>query len=183
MRGFPSRYKNAPECVGEGWWGHYKAALPIVDSGGIVVLYGGHGTGKTRMAQKLASEAKPPNRSYKVFGVSKEVHPVYTTAVNLFMQIRDTYRRDSEVSEKQLLDSYCEASVLVIDEIQERGETQFEDRKLTQIVDARYQHEKPTILISNYNREQFAKALSPAILDRIRENGIGLHFDWPSYRR
>jgi DNA replication protein DnaC len=43
-------------------------------------------------------------------------------------------------------------------------------------------HERPTILIANYSRNEFAESLSPAILDRIRENGCGLYFDWESYR-
>lgn len=183
MKGFPSRYKDTPQAVGEGWLAHYQAALPIVDSGGIVVLYGGYGTGKTRMAYELSKNANPPNATYKVSGVTKSHYPRYTTAVNLFMEIRDTYNKGSESTERKVVEAHTDASVLVIDEIQERGESPFEDRKLTQIIDARYQHEKPTILIANYTREQFAKALSPAVLDRIRENGIGLHFDWESYRK
>jgi DNA replication protein DnaC len=99
------------------------------------------------------------------------------------MDIRDTFRRDSEHSEKKIIDSLTDAAILVIDEIQERGETPFEDRKLTQIIDARYMEERPTILISNHSRENFAKTLSPAVLDRIRENGLGLHFNWKSYRQ
>jgi DNA replication protein DnaC len=183
MTTFPTRYKNAPEPVGEGWLAHYQDAARIVASGGIVVLYGGNGTGKTRMAYEIAKEVKAPNSSHKVNMTTKYHLPAYTTAVNLFMEIRDTYNRDSDTSERRVVERYTDASILVIDEIQERGETPFEDRKLTQIIDLRYQHEKPTILISNYSREQFAKALSPSVLDRIRENGKGLHFDWTSFRR
>ena len=183
MTTFPTRYKNAPEPVGEGWLAHYHDAARIVASGGIVVLYGGNGTGKTRMAYEIAKEAKAPNSSYKVNMTTKYHLPAYTTAVNLFMEIRDTYNRDSDTSERRVVEKYTDASILVIDEIQELGETPFEDRKLTQIIDLRYQHEKPTILISNYSREKFAKALSPSVLDRIRENGVGLHFGWESFRR
>jgi DNA replication protein DnaC len=39
------------------------------------------------------------------------------------------------------------------------------------------------MLISNFSRVDFAKTLSPAVLDRIRENRCGLHFDWESYRK
>jgi DNA replication protein DnaC len=39
------------------------------------------------------------------------------------------------------------------------------------------------ILISNHSREEFASKLSAAVLDRIRENGLGLYFNWTSYRK
>jgi DNA replication protein DnaC len=71
----------------------------------------------------------------------------------------------------------------VLDEFQERGETDFENKKITTIIDARYAHERPTILITNYTREKLASTLSPAVLDRIRENGCGLHFNWGSFRK
>jgi DNA replication protein DnaC len=182
LQGFPKRYKDAPECTGDGWLAHYKAATPVIEAGGILVLYGGHGTGKTRMAYELARKAKLPHATCKRGGIDVELPLIYTTAVNLFMSLRDTFRNDSEKSEKQTIKELSDAALLVIDEIQERGETPFEDRKLTQIIDARYMDARPTILISNYSRQDFAKTLSPAVLDRIRENGKGLHFDWPSFR-
>ena len=83
----------------------------------------------------------------------------------------------------QVVKKYTDAGLLVIDEFQERGETDFENKKITTIIDARYAHERPTILITNYTREKLASTLSPAVLDRIRENGCGLHFNWTSYRK
>jgi DNA replication protein DnaC len=187
LKGFPKRYENAPEAAGDDWWGHYRLALATVDSGGIVVMYGTNGTGKTRMAYELAKKCAPKDSHFSVGGMGwnagkKERPAIYTTAVNLFMEIKDTFRPDSEQSELSLVKKYTDAGLLVLDEIQEKGSTQFEDRKITQIVDSRYMHERPTILIANYSRNEFAESLSPAILDRIRENGCGLYFDWESYR-
>lgn len=182
-KGFPSRYKDAPPCVGDHWWQHYNAALDRVNKGGIVLLYGGPGTGKTRMAYELVPNIEPPKSTCVIRGVTKHFPAIYSTAVNLFMDIRETYQPKSERTEKQVVTELTDAALLVIDEIQERGETAFEDRKLTQIIDARYMHNKPTILISNHTREGFAKTLSPQVIDRIRENGCGLHFDWDSYRK
>jgi DNA replication protein DnaC len=139
------------------------------------------------MAYELAKKCVPKDTHYSVGGMGwnagkKERPAIYTTAVNLFMEIKDTFRPDSEQSELSLVKKYTDAGLLVLDEIQEKGSTQFEDRKITQIVDSRYMHERPTILIANYSRNEFAESLSPAILDRIRENGCGLYFDWESYR-
>ena len=188
LKGFPKRYENAPEATGDDWWANYGQALASIHSGGIVVMYGAHGTGKTRMAWELAKKCTPKDSQYSLGGVgwtsSKRDRPaIYSTAVGLFLEIRDTYGKDSEFSEMQVIKKYSDAGLLVIDEMQERGETDFEDRKITSIIDARYQNERPTILITNHSRENFAKSLSPAVLDRIRENGCGLNFNWTSFRK
>lgn len=183
ITGFPTRYKGAEKATGDQWWLYYNKAMEKLQAGGIVVMYGEHGTGKTRMAYELALAGKFPRSTYKQAGIEKDLPRIYTTAVNLFMDLRETFRDKSETSEKSIIKSMSDAALLVIDEVQERGETAFEDRKLTQIIDLRYSHAKPTILISNYSKERFIESLSPAIVDRIRETGIGLHFNWNSYRK
>lgn len=188
LKGFPRRYEDAQPAVGDGWQAHYRLGLATVDSGGIVVMYGAHGTGKTRMAWEIARKCTPQDTHVAIPGIGwsagrKDRPAIYTTAVGLFLEIRDTFRADSEFSEMQVVKKYADAGLLVIDEVQERGETDFENKKLTTIIDARYAHERPTILITNYSREKLAATLSPAVLDRIRENGCGLHFDWDSFRK
>ena len=188
LKGFPKRYENADPASGDEWLAHYRQGLATVDSGGIVVMYGAHGTGKTRMSWEIARKAVPQDSHFAVGGIGwnaarKERPAIYTTAVGLFLEIRDTFRADSEFSEMQVFKKYTDAGLLVIDEVQERGETDFENKKLTTIIDARYAYERPTILITNYSREKLAATLSPAVLDRIRENGCGLHFNWASYRK
>lgn len=188
LKGFPKRYEDALPAVGDGWQAHYRQGLATVDSGGIVVMYGAHGTGKTRMAWEIARKCTPQDAHFAVGGIGwnaarKDRPAIYTTAVGLFLEIRDTFRADSEFSEMRVIKKYTDAGLLVIDEVQERGETDFENKKLTTIIDARYAYERPTILITNYSREKLAATLSPAVLDRIRENGCGLHFDWTSFRK
>ncbi len=188
LKGFPSRYKDAPEATGDGWWTHYRLALATIDSGGIVVMYGAHGTGKTRMSWELAKKYKPKDATVSIGGVGwttgrRDRPAIYTTAMNLFTSIKSSYSPNSEKSEKEVILEYCEAALLVIDEVQVRGETKFEDDKLTAIIDARYMEGMPTMIISNYTREKLAASLSPAVLDRIRENGCGLNFNWTSFRK
>lgn len=182
LRGFPKRYENAQEPIGEQWLTHYAKGLAAVDSGAIVLLYGGYGTGKTRMAYEIARKCAPAGTTYKRAG-REERHPCrYWTALNLFRAIKSTFHAESEQSQKTIYDESAEAALLVIDEYHQRGRTEWEDLELTGIIDQRYQLGIPTILISNLSRKDFASQLSPAVLDRIRENGLGLHFDWESYR-
>lgn len=188
LRGFPKRYDDAPPAMGEGWLANYAKALSTTDSGGITILYGGYGTGKTRMAWEVARahKSKRPTISTSEQGwttTSKKRPMVYTTAVNLFSTIKSTYVSGAKKSEKEVVSEYTDAALLVIDEVQERGETQYEDRQLTAIIDARYAADMPTILISNYSWEKLASTLSPAVIDRIEENGAKLAFTWESFRR
>jgi DNA replication protein DnaC len=188
LKGFPKRYENAPPAEGDGWHANYAQALAAIDSGGIAIMYGGHGTGKTRMAWELAKNHRSARPNAPTGGTGWTATTVrrpmlYTTAVNLFSDIKSSYHRDSPKSEKEIVETYVDAALLVIDEIQERAETEFENSKLTAIIDARYQNERPTIIISNYSRQKLAASLSPAVIDRIRENGCGLAFDWESFRK
>ena len=45
-----------------------------------------------------------------------------------------------------------------------------------------YQELKPTILISNLNTEELEAFLGQRVMDRYRECGSVLAFDWPSHR-
>lgn len=182
LKGFPQRYENSPEPHGEAWMGHYAKGLAAVDSGAIVLLYGGYGSGKTRMAYEIARNCSPPRSTFKRAGHEERYPAVYWTALNLFRAIKSTFHSESTQSQKTIYDDSAEASLLVIDEYHQRGRTEWEDLELTGIIDQRYQLGKPTILISNLNRKDFAAQLSPAVIDRIRENGLGLHFHWESFR-
>lgn len=182
LKGFPTRYKTAKPLTGDKWDKTYSSVMEVINDGGIALLYGGHGTGKTRMAYEIAQKCAPRNGTAISGSIIRERPAVYTTAVGMFMDFRDTYRRDSEISEKKLMASYQDAALLVIDEIQDRGETPFEDTKLTAVIDARYMVDRPTLLISNHDRKRFAQTFSQAVIDRIHENGKGFAFDWSSYR-
>lgn len=169
LTGWGERYLQAVKVppVGGPWLAAYAIAEERIMQDGIVVLYGSRGGGKTRMAAELAV----------MVGNSR-----YRTAMRIFVDIRATFRKSSERSESDILDGLIRTDLLVIDEIQERGETAFEDRLLTHLIDARYSEMKPTILIANLQKKDLAASLGKSIVDRARENGKSIEFDWPSYR-
>lgn len=167
--GWPEKYlhavKEAPH--GREWLKAFDEAKECVKRNGIVVLYGKRGGGKTRMAAELAV----------MVGRSR-----YRTAMRFFLEVRATFKKGSEQTELEIVDDMAKADLLVIDEIQERGETAFEDRLLTHVVDARYAAMKPTVLIANLTKSGLTEALGTSIVDRARENGKSIEFNWPSYR-
>jgi hypothetical protein len=168
--GWPEKYLEAVKTPphGKEWLMAKESARERVRMNGIVVLYGKRGGGKTRMAAELAL----------MVGSSQ-----YRTAMRFFLEVRSTFRKGSERSEMEVIDELAKADLLILDEIQERGETAFEDRLLTHVIDARYSAMKPTILIANLAKSDLAESLGKSIVDRARENGKSIEFNWPSYRQ
>jgi len=152
---------------GQDWQAAYQIAKQTILNKGIAVFYGKRGTGKTRMAGELAM----------LVGSSR-----YRTAMRFFLEVRSTYRKESKSTEMEIIDSLANSDLLILDEIQERGETDFENKLLTHLIDARYAMRKPTILIANLTKAELAKSLGASIVDRARENGKSIEFSWDSYR-
>ena len=185
--GFPARHELPDELYGYEWQIAYQTALAIVESGGIVIAYGRRGTGKTQIACELAKHARFPNSEKPRREWAMQSHPeyrpaIYCKAMEIFIDLKNGYGRPKEPSEKDIIDKLSSAAFLVIDEAHVRGETKYEDDKLTHIMDKRYDAMLPTMLITNVTRQDFAAQLSPSIISRIRETGGGIECNWASYR-
>jgi DNA replication protein DnaC len=187
IQGFPTIYNGKPEPTGNAWLEQFAITKGLCERGAIVVLCGGNGTGKTRMAYEVAKSGTFPKSEIKVtkgdFSYWEATPAIYTTAMGLFVKFRDAMAGRINKGGTAIMKECAEACLLVIDELQDRGETAFEDQILTAVVDARYQHGRPTILIANLARNDLASRLSPSLISRIRENGGFVDCNWPSYRK
>jgi DNA replication protein DnaC len=184
---FPDRHKRDLTLYGDEWRAAYKKALGIAESGGIVVAYGKRGTGKTQIAYEIARNGKFQNPHYPKKLWHMEHVPlfrpaIYSKAMDIFIDMKNGFSRPKEPSEKDVISKLIEAIFLVIDEAHVRGETKYEDDKLTHIIDKRYDAMRPTMLITNLEKHEFAAQLSPSILSRISEIGGGIECNWQSYR-
>lgn len=181
LKGFSKRYEGKPLPTDGPWFDAANRAFKLLANGGIVLLYGKRGTGKTFMSYDLSQQGMRYPDPARKDGCQRPA--IYRTAMEIFLEIRDTFRRDSEFSELEVIANLSDAVLLTIDEAQERGETEFENQKLTAIIDARYRQCRPTIIIGNYaTKEDFASSISPSIISRIQEGGGAIHCDWPSFR-
>lgn len=107
----------------------------------------------------------------------------YTTCMSLIRMVRDTWRRDSEVSERQILRVLCdELDLLVIDEVGAQYGTDGEQNLLFEVMDRRYSGMRPTILLTNQDKDGFRSFVGDRVFDRLRETSRWVAFDWPSYR-
>jgi len=146
-------------------------------TGMLVGWVGQRGTGKTQGAIAMAEEACI--LAERRGNVTRR--PVlYTKAVELFLVIRSAYGGDK--TEQYAIRPFLECGLLVLDEVQERGGTEWEDRILNYVIDKRYDFQRDTILISNLTTGDFAKNVGASILSRIVEKGRVYTFKLPSFR-
>jgi DNA replication protein DnaC len=145
--------------------------LRLYESTGIVALLGKRGAGKTWMACGLAHGFCRRGRS-----------AVYLDALDYFIELKGTYGDSGRSSEASVEARYLRPQLLILDEMHERGETAWEDRMLTRLVNKRYAAELSTVLISNLEPKTFAARVGESIADRIRDGGGLVTCSWPSLR-
>jgi DNA replication protein DnaC len=98
------------------------------------------------------------------------------------MDIKETYSQKSNLTEKQVVEIFRKPKLLVIDEISERAETDWENLILVHLIDKRYDSANDTILIGNFTRDNFIKSVGASISSRITECGGIIECNWDSLR-
>lgn len=177
---------------GSEWLEAEKRLAGIVGAGTTIALVGPRGTGKTQLAVRAMGWAghDAANRHRERFSkpwegnLSESIRGAarYTTAMGLFLSLKQTFSEGSKETERDAIEKWCSPRLLVIDECQERGESAWEDRILTHIIDRRYGAMLDTILIANLTPEEFSASMGESVIDRIRETGTLIECNWPSYR-
>lgn len=143
------------------------------NDGTCMIFCGGVGTGKTHIAVGILK---------RVVGMKKTAR--FASVIDAVRSIKETYSRDSEISEREALEEFLKPSLLVLDEVGAQFGTDAEKLILFQIINGRYERVLPTILISNLAKDLLSEFVGERVLDRLRENGGRLiAFDWASFRR
>ena len=144
----------------------------VLDLGSSMIMVGNTGTGKTRLAFSLANALL--RAKYSV---------VYTRAYDLLDAVRSTWSRDAGASERNIVRSYYDADLLILDEVGVQNGTANEKVILFQIMDRRYLDMKPTVVISNGTLDELKVFIGDRVFDRLRDNGGKLlSFPWDSER-
>jgi len=152
---------------------HYASHFPErLENGGGLILQGKPGTGKTHLACAIANQV-----------VTNGYAARFTTVMQLVRAIRATWKRDSEQSEDKVLGSIITYDLLIIDEIGVQYETESEKLILFDVLNGRYEEEKPTILLTNLVGAELNACIGERNVDRIQEGGgTTISFTWGSYR-
>lgn len=152
----------------------YAKAFPSMRENGTCLAFcGTAGTGKTHLAAAIADEV-----------IRAGYWVRFTSVMRAVRSIKETYRKDSEESEREALREFTQGDLLILDEVGVQFGSDTEKLILFEIINTRYEHVRPTIVISNLAKAGLEEFLGERAFDRLRENnGKLVVFDWPSYRR
>jgi len=143
-------------------------------SGVCLILRGNPGTGKNHLATAIS-------KSVMQHGYSA----LNATAFEIIQRIRATWSPTSAEMEEWVIKEFSKIDLLVIDEVgrQYKSKDGSDSIEIFNVIDARYRLVKPTVIISNQDREGLKTYLGEASFDRLRQGGGKLaNFDWQSAR-
>ena len=132
-----------------------------------LVMIGNAGTGKTHLACAIIREAGGK----------------YRTAPDIVEEMRRAKSFTAAETEAEIIEYYGRVSLLVIDEIGRGIAATDEKYMLYQILNARYNTRKPTVLISNFTKAYFLQYIGVAAADRLVESAEVWELNGESYRR
>lgn len=143
------------------------------ETGRSMMLLGDVGTGKTHLSCAIAQQVI---RSY---GVSAR----YTMAIEIIRDIKTTFDKKSEQTERDVYSSLLAPDLLIIDEVGVQHGSDFERQVLFEVIDSRYRQLMPTIVISNLGLAGLRKCLGERSVDRLTDaGGPAVLFTWASAR-
>lgn len=152
----------------------YAKSFPAMrENGCCLCLCGKAGTGKTHLAVSIAGEAMRAG-----YGA------LFTSVMGAIRSVKETYRKDSEETERDALRKLTSVQLLILDEVGVQFGSDTEKLILFEIINTRYEQVLPTIVISNLAKVGLEEYLGERAFDRLRENGGKLIvFDWDSHRK
>ena len=132
-----------------------------------LIIIGNAGTGKTHLA----------------CGIIREAGGKYRTAPEIVEEMRRAKSFSANETEADIIDYYGRLKLLVIDEIGRGISATDEKYMIYQLVNARYNKRKPTVLISNLGKSDFLQYIGVAAADRLVESAEICELKGESYRR
>lgn len=169
--GIPAR-NNYEIPDGDGRWHQARAAIvKRLGNGFLMAITGVQGTGKTQLGVSVIQVATNKNLPCK-----------YALAMDFFIALKNTFEDAAKLSESQVIASFVKPKLLVLDEVDERSESAWENRLLFHMINQRYNNLVDTILISRKPESEFLISLGDSITSRIQETGGSIVCDWESFR-
>jgi len=142
-----------------------------------LLMIGKTGTGKTHLAAAICK------------AVIRAGHQaLFVSTLNVIQVVKETYSRDSECTEREAIARFVKPDLLVLDEVGVQHNTRTEQIVLTEIINRRYEAERPTILLSNLPVESetakmdLVRVLGERVISRLREANDLLVFNTDDYR-
>lgn len=145
----------------------------VLKTGRCAIFVGKPGTGKTHLAAGIG---------LRLMGRDKRT-VLFTTVMRAIRRVKDSWSRDSRVSESQAIASMVKPDLLILDEVGVQFGSDTEKLILFDVLNERYEKRRPTLVLSNLSLPDVEQYLGERIFDRLREDGgEAVVFDWESHR-
>lgn len=137
-----------------------------------LILSGTTGTGKTLLACDLAQSL-----------INNAVRSIrYITANGMISEIQASYSTEGKTQEGEIL-RFLQYDVLILDEIDAKPDRENANLLLTEVINRRYNENKPVIAISNQPLADLAKFVGDRVHSRLHENAFICAFTWADARK
>mgnify|MGYP001583741503 FL=1 len=154
----PTRYENAS-------FDNSKGIKELPDS---CLLLGPVGCGKTYLVwckiKQLYATVPRMTNSYNVNG---DPNLLFTTLPNLLLDVRACFDPEATTRDEEIIKAHCTCDYLILDDLGAEKTTDFARSILYQIIDYRYNYEKPTIITSNLDIKEISERFDDRIASRI----------------
>ena len=139
-----------------------------------LLFMGNVGTGKSHLCAAIINQV-----------IRNGGTALFTKTPRLLREVKDTFHRDSEISQSEIISRMGDIDLLVVDEVGIQFGTDTERMILYEILDLRYEAMLPVILTTNItDLKSLEKLLGERIIDRLFEGESKIVvFEWESYRR
>jgi len=123
-----------------------------------IMIFGDVGRGKTHLAAAITNE------------LTNSLHTVmFGNITNLLSVIKSTYNKDSDLSEKDILEIMARVDLLIIDDLGKENPTKNTVSLIYQIINRRYEENKTLIATTNYSMTNLKKTIGEAAVSRLYE--------------
>jgi DNA replication protein DnaC len=138
----------------------YGKGFSSIKDGSGIILTGDTDAGKTHLVSAL------------IHGLALNGYRVkLITAIALIKEVRKSFN-DKLLSEEDIINRFAELDLLAIDEVGVQAGSNAELVTLFEIINRRYNLQKPTIVVSNMGAEELSEFLTPRTYRRIIGNGL-----------
>ncbi len=143
-------------------------------SGTWMLFMGGVGTGKGHLCAGILNQI-----------IRDGYSGLFTKLPRLLREIKDTYNRNSETTQSNIIRQTVCVDLLIVDEVGVQFGTETERMIIYEILDQRYEAMLPVILTTNCTElKALENCLGERVIDRLYEGASKIiRFDWPSYRK
>jgi len=146
----------------------------VMETGRCALFVGKPGTGKTHLAVGIGLQIM------QRYGAAV----LFSTVVRAVRRVKDTWGRNSIESESDAIAALVFPDLLILDEVGVQFGSDTERMILFDVLNERYEKRRPTLLLSNFARNEVKTFLGERIVDRLREDGGEfIPFDWDSHRK